>query len=104
MPLGLTVNELLTNAFKYAFGDQASGTIELEFARETSNRYRLVVADNGVGLPAGTSWPGEGKLGALIMEAMRENADTELKVESAPARGTCIQISFVSKPHSLKAA
>ncbi len=104
MPLGLTVNELLTNAFKYAFEGRDGGTIELEFTRETSERYRLAVSDNGNGLPAGINWPGEGKLGALIMEAMRENADTELKVVSAPAHGTSIQINFVSKPHSLKAA
>ena len=104
MPLGLAVNELLTNAFKYAFSGRAGGTIELEFAREPSDRYRLIVSDDGNGLPEGASWPAEGKLGALIVQTMRENTDTEIKVESARARGTSIQIRFAYKPSSLRAA
>jgi nitrate/nitrite-specific signal transduction histidine kinase len=64
----------------------------------------VVVADDGDGLPKGVSWPAEGKLGALIMQTMRENTKADLKVESAPGRGTRIAISFVHRPASLKAA
>jgi nitrate/nitrite-specific signal transduction histidine kinase len=64
----------------------------------------VVVADDGDGLPNGVSWPAEGKLGALIMQTMRENTTMDLKVESEPGRGTCIAINFVCRPSSLKAA
>ena len=104
MPVGLAVNELLTNAFKYAFQRRDSGVITLELLREGADSYRVVVADDGDGLPEGVSWPADGKLGALIMQTMCENTKSELEVESAPDRGTRVAISFVCRPASMKAA
>ncbi|MFT3730191.1 MAG: DUF4118 domain-containing protein [Hyphomicrobium sp.] len=48
VPLGLIINELVTNAGKHAFPGQRSGTIAINFRRE-GDTYKLVVADNGVG-------------------------------------------------------
>jgi two-component sensor histidine kinase len=104
MPIGLAVNELLTNAFKYAFVDRNTGAITLECLRAETDRYRVVVADDGIGLPSGVSWPAEGKLGALIMQTLRENAKTELNVESACGAGTRVTINFVYTASTLKAA
>jgi PAS domain S-box-containing protein len=104
MPAGLAVNELLTNAFKYAFKNRGGGIITLELLCEEPDRYRVVIADDGDGLPEGVNWPAEGKLGALVMQTMRENTNTDLKVESAPGRGTRVAISFVCRPASVKAA
>jgi two-component sensor histidine kinase len=104
MPVGLAVNELLTNAFKYAFAGRESGVITLQCLRTDHDAYRVVIADDGVGMPKGTSWPKEGKLGALIMQTLRENAKTDLKVESTPGAGTRISISFECDPARLKAA
>jgi two-component sensor histidine kinase len=104
MPIGLAVNELLTNAFKYAFVGRDSGVITLECLREESNHYRVIIADDGIGLPSGVSWPAEGKLGALIMQTLRENAKTDLEVESVPGAGTRLTICFVCNALTLKAA
>ncbi len=49
-PLGLIVNELLTNARKYAFSDGREGRIEVVWQRERNEGWMLKVADNGVGL------------------------------------------------------
>jgi len=76
MPVGLVVNELLTNAFKYAFNGRGSGTITLRCFHEDDLNYRIVVADDGLGLPEGTQWPAPGKLGALIVQTLRENTGT----------------------------
>jgi PAS domain S-box-containing protein len=95
MPVGLAVNELLTNAFKYAFVGRDSGTIALQCLRESDDRYRIIVADDGVGLPAGVQWPVDGKLGALIVQTLRENATTDINVESSAGKGTRVTISFV---------
>jgi two-component sensor histidine kinase len=51
MPAGLIVNELLTNAFKYAYNGRGTGTITLRCLREAEINYPIVVADDGVGLP-----------------------------------------------------
>jgi len=53
IPCGLMVNELLTNAFKYAFPNGRSGLIRLSLSQPTPGGLTLRVADNGVGLPPG---------------------------------------------------
>src|SRR5215216_692560 len=98
MPVGLLVNELLTNAFKYAFKGNGNGVITLQALREAGDKYRIVVADDGVGLPEGATWPVPGKLGALIVQTLRENTQMGFGVETAPGKGTRVTISFVHKP------
>lgn len=49
VPIGLIVNELLTNSFKYAFPNNRKGTIELLMDRENGELITLVVSDDGVG-------------------------------------------------------
>ncbi|HEY7247899.1 MAG TPA: histidine kinase dimerization/phosphoacceptor domain -containing protein [Xanthobacteraceae bacterium] len=97
MPVGLLVNEVLTNAFKYAFVGRGNGTITLQCLHEDETRYGVVVADDGVGLPEGMTWPLPGKLSALIVQTLRENANTDLAVETAPGQGTRITINFQHK-------
>jgi hypothetical protein len=48
-----------------------------------------------VGLPEGTSWPVVGKISALVVQILRENTETDVTVESATGKGTCISINFV---------
>lgn len=49
MPLGLIVNELLTNSYKYAFVDRTEGRIEIKISKISFSKYKLVYMDNGVG-------------------------------------------------------
>ena len=62
MPLGLLVNELLTNSFKYAFVGRQTGTITLRCLHEDETKYSVTVADDEVGLPEEMTWPVPGKL------------------------------------------
>lgn len=103
LPIGLAVNELLTNVFKYAFVEREQGTITLECLRENDENYTVVVADDGVGLPDGLSWPSPGKLGALVMQTLRENANSNLQVVSTPGLGTRVTITFNHKASPTKA-
>lgn len=103
LPTGLAVNELVTNALKYAFEGRARGTITLECRREEANQFWIVVGDDGVGMPSGVTWPTPGKLGALVMQTLRENARTTFEVESAPGRGTRVTIGFVHNASVSKA-
>jgi PAS domain S-box-containing protein len=98
MPVGLLVNELLTNAFKYAFAGGGAGTLTLRCLHEPGNHYRIVVADDGIGLPEGNTWPLPGKLGALIVQTLKENVKTDVTVESAPGKGTRVTFGFVYSP------
>ncbi len=49
-PIGLIVNEFVTNSFKYAFPDTENGSIYIEL-NEDANNYKLKLSDNGKGLP-----------------------------------------------------
>jgi two-component sensor histidine kinase len=96
LPAGLLLNELMTNSLKYAFAGRDKGVVALECSRLDDDRYRIVVADDGVGLAPGTSWPAPGKLGALILQTLRENTKrTEFGVVSTPGEGTRVSIEFV---------
>lgn len=93
MPMGLVVNELLTNALKHAFVGRDGGTITLHSLCDAIG-CRIIVADDGVGLPAGVAWPARGRLGAAIVQSLRENAKARLEVESAPGQGMRVSIGF----------
>ena len=93
MPTGLVVNELLTNSLKHAFRGRDGGTIKLHSLVE-GNGCSVIVADDGVGLPKGETWPQRGRLGALIADSLRQNASATFEVTSDPTTGTAVTISF----------
>jgi PAS domain S-box-containing protein len=93
MPTGLVVNELLTNALKHAFRGRDGGTITLHSLVD-GNGCRVVIADDGIGLPEGVEWPQRGKLSALIVQSLRVNAKAILQIESSPGRGMRVTILF----------
>jgi PAS domain S-box-containing protein len=97
LPVGLLVNELLTNSFKHAFGGRGHGVISVWCLRHGEDRYRVIVADDGVGLPDGMTWPIPGKIGALVVQSLRENTKTDLNVETAHDRGVRVTLTFEHK-------
>ncbi|WP_329662454.1 sensor histidine kinase [Geminicoccus sp.] len=96
MPAGLVVNELLTNALKHAFADRDGGEITLHSLVDDTG-CRVVVADNGAGLPEGMEWPQPGKLGALMVKSLQTNAKATFELESGPNGGTRAIICFARK-------
>jgi two-component sensor histidine kinase len=93
MPTGLVVNELLTNALKHAFIGRPGGTITLESVSDGTG-CRVLIGDDGVGLPPGVEWPKRGKLSALIVQSLRENAKAQVQVDSSPGQGMRVRILF----------
>jgi PAS domain S-box-containing protein len=93
LPAGLVVNELLMNALKHAFDGRDGGRITLHCLTDNKG-CRVVVADDGVGLPDGTEWPRRGKLSSLIVQSLVENAKASLDIKSAPGKGTRVTITF----------
>ncbi len=94
MPVGLLVNELLTNAFKYAFDGRDAGTLTVRCLQERNDYYRVVVADDGNGLPEGAPWPVPGKLSALMLATLKENAKADFAVDTAPGKGMRVSIGL----------
>jgi two-component sensor histidine kinase len=82
MAVGLIVNELVTNAAKHAFVDGHAGQIRVAFEREARG-YRLIVEDNGRGLPADFATRRQG-LGRGLVEAFTRQAGGSLTIISSP--------------------
>jgi PAS domain S-box-containing protein len=93
LPTGLVANELLTNALKHAFIGRDGGIITLHSLSDAKG-CRVIIADDGVGLPDGAQWPKRGKMGELIVRSLRQNAKADLSVDSKPGKGTKVTISF----------
>ena len=52
VPLGLIINELISNAFKHAFPNKMKGEISIKSYKEKNGIINIHVEDNGVGIPA----------------------------------------------------
>ncbi len=73
VPAGLIINELMSNALKYAFPEKASGTIEINIHRTHDKEIRMEVKDDGKGLPPRIK-PESGKtLGLHLVKTLCEN-------------------------------
>jgi PAS domain S-box-containing protein len=92
IPCGLIVNELVTNALKYAFPPRAEGEISVRIAPGGSSRYVLTVRDNGIGLPEHVSVEGTKSLGLHLVSILA--AQLEGAVETSRREGTMFTVTF----------
>ena len=70
VPLGLILNELLTNSFKYAFTPEKEGHIKISLSPQGPGSYRLIYRDNGPGLPAGFDFKRSTSLGLRLIKRL----------------------------------
>jgi PAS domain S-box-containing protein len=89
---GLAVNELITNAMKYAF-PSGKGTIRLEVARVGDN-LEIVVSDDGVGLPEGFDRNSVDGIGLMVVGSLMKQERGAMRAESAAGKGTSWRLSF----------
>ena len=98
IPCGMIVNELVTNAFKYAFPDgkahdgQESPEIKVTMY-ENNKQYRIVVCDNGVGFPPDVHLDNSGSFGLRLVRMIGTH-QLGGKFELDRTRGTCITLTF----------
>ncbi len=90
VPIGLIVNELLTNALKYAFPKGSEGTINISL-KEENNDLKLQVSDNGIGKTAGTAPKGTG-FGTQLIRLLTQQLDGSLFEEHK--KGTSVFFTF----------
>ncbi len=72
IPCGLIINELVSNAFKYAFPGGESGEITVRFAEEGGQALRLTVRDTGVGVPENANPEKSESLGLKLVRSLTE--------------------------------
>ena len=73
VPVGLIVNELLTNAFEHAFVNRNEGTVEVSFGVSEKGLVSLTVSDDGVGMPPGFDINAAKTLGLRLVKIITED-------------------------------
>jgi len=80
IPCGLIINELVMNSLKHAFPDGTNGEICIEFHLE-NNKYKLVVGDNGKGLPDDFDFRKTETLGLKLITTLVKQIDGTIDVD-----------------------
>jgi two-component sensor histidine kinase len=90
--IGLIVNELVTNALKYAYPPENRGQIRVGFFHQAGQGVQLVVEDDGVGYPDGAMPRGSG-LGAVIVNTMARTVQATVALDTTH-KGTRFVVTF----------
>lgn len=93
LPLGLIVNELLTNALKYAYPNDASGDIRIQLTK-TKEHIQLTVGDDGVGLPESVNIEKGNHFGYELIRSLTSQLKGVFSSVSKKGEGLNIIISF----------
>ncbi|MFM7725426.1 MAG: histidine kinase dimerization/phosphoacceptor domain -containing protein [Flavobacteriales bacterium] len=94
IPCGLIINELVSNALKYAFKGRKSGRL-IVLLKEKDNEIQLAVKDDGVGLPKDFAYEKNNSLGIQLVYALLEQLDATMEVNQE--KGTEFFIRFHRK-------
>ena len=92
LPLGLIVNELVSNSLKYAYPEGRSGVVELTLKAGPENQFTLSVRDEGLGLPAGFDVKNTDTLGLHLVSILSAQLGATLSVESN-GHGTVFELT-----------
>lgn len=92
IPLALIINELVANSIKHAFPDRSGGQIWVELHGLERSRWRLIVADDGVGFPPDVDFRHTESLGLQIVCILVTQLDGQIELAAGP--GTRFVITF----------
>jgi len=92
-PLGLIINELITNSLKYAFLDDRKGEIDIAIKRVDGNDIELIIMDNGIGMGENFDWRKADSLGLkLVTTLVEDQLDGSISMDNK--NGTKFIIKF----------
>ena len=93
IPLGLVLNEIITNSLKYAFPTQ-KGMIEIIVENLDLGGYKLLIQDNGIGLPGNFDMDEDANLGMQLIYMLGKQIDA--KIDKTESKGVGYIINFKS--------
>jgi len=92
VPLGLVINELITNSLRHAFPSGRKGAIRVSLSAAQDRHISLVVEDDGVGLPDQADLLGGSSLGFRLVRLLAEQLKAKIDIRRKDP--TAIQLSF----------
>lgn len=94
IPCGLIINELLSNAVKYAFPGNRAGNIIISIKHEHDNYYRLIFKDDGIGALQGEELIKSDSLGIQLINLLSRQLNGTLVINTEKDKGTEFNILF----------
>ena len=94
IPLGLIINELISNSIKYAFPDRERGEIFMSVRKE-NHTLSVLFKDNGVGIPADLDWRNTESLGLRLVISLVEQLNGTIELDQSA--GTAFSIVLQEK-------
>lgn len=81
-PLGLIINEIISNSLKYAFKNRDEGNIIVKLEKADSNNFRLTVSDNGIGFPENIDFKNTSSLGLQLVNELVKQLEGDIKLNT----------------------
>jgi two-component sensor histidine kinase len=94
IPCGLILNELITNALKYAYPEGQGEIVIRVFTK--GERVWMIVSDEGVGMPSEFNLKSSNSLGMNIIDVLTTQLDGQLKIGAPP--GASFSVDFPRRP------
>ncbi|MEO1053711.1 MAG: tetratricopeptide repeat protein [Bacteroidota bacterium] len=93
IPLGLIMNELVTNAYKHAFSQTSNGSISVRFRKPDETNFYVSVSDNGVGFPPDLDLQRATSMGLQLVNGLTAQLGADFKFQS-DQNGTSYCVTF----------
>lgn len=93
IPLGLLMNEIVTNALKYGVKNNNEGLIKVEIKNIRHNEYRMVISDDGDGFDEGVSFRNSNSLGLMLVHRLTIQLKGNIEKDNA-FKGTKYILNF----------
>lgn len=94
IPCGLIINELVSNAIKYAFAKRSVGTISITMKKKPDGVYNLEVKDDGVGVSDEGLLNSDRTMGIQLVKLLTAQLNGKLSYESQIDQGVKFKITF----------
>ncbi len=97
IPCGLIINELVSNALKYAFPD-ITGTIEIQLYLDEDGQYSLTIQDNGTGFSTPPEFQTATTLGLQLVWSLTQQLQGKISCKTDLRSGSAFKIIFYDRP------
>ncbi len=84
IPLGLLINEIISNSFKYAFTDRETGTITVHLSGSESDGLHMTIGDDGVGMRSRDGFHRPNSLGMELIHTLAGQLDSDIHLLDGP--------------------
>ncbi|MFK7951945.1 MAG: tetratricopeptide repeat protein [Ekhidna sp.] len=80
IPIGLILNELISNSLKYAFPNEQRGEIEIKL-KESNRNLQMTMIDSGIGMSPNFDLENSTSFGMKLIHTLAEKLDAEIKID-----------------------